>query len=657
MLSIINLTSKTIREVNKGVDLVIGFFDGIHKGHAKLFKQSDRFNLLTFDHIPKKQRLLYPKVDEIEQLSALSGLEQLLVYELLNNNLSAQEFIDNYIKLIQPKRIIVGSDFKFGSDQVDYSLFTKNGYEVVVVQKDHCSTSEIKKLIINCDLDQANKLLVTPFYLKGTVIKNAQRGRTIGFATANIILDNQLIELTEGSYVCKVIVDNKTYQGICFIGKPKTFDEKQRQCEAHIFDFDQDIYGKKIKVELYQFIRPTVKFNSINELKEAIENDKKAALSFFHKQEKPKVVVALSGGVDSAVCAYLLQQQGYDVVAAFMQNWDKDLNFELLSDHADDQIQGCDAKQDYEDAQKLCEQLKIKLYHFNFVEQYWKDVFLKVLEDYKKGLTPNPDVLCNQFGKFGWFINALRKQFGNDIKIAFGHYAKLITKDDEVFLVHTKDHNKDQTYFLTMLKKEQLKNTIFPLSELDKPTVREIAKQANLYVANKKDSTGICFIGERNFKQFLSNYLAIKKGPIILIHENKKIGEHDGLYFYTIGQSRGLHVGGTKEKIFVCDKDYNNNTLYVCYESSKDQYLSSVSCELENFNWLIHTKDQLLNKKLWIRFRHRQKLQECEIVSYHDDKVIVKYTKQIGVTPGQYGVIYDQNLWVVGGGKITKIIK
>ncbi|QMT98629.1 tRNA 2-thiouridine(34) synthase MnmA [Mycoplasma tullyi] len=657
MLSIIHLTSNTIKEVKKDLDLVIGFFDGIHKGHARLFQQSNRFNLLTFDHIPKKQSLLYPKADELEQLSALDNLEQLLVYDLLDNNLSAQDFIDNYINLIKPKRIIVGSDFKFGKDQVDYSLFSKNGYEVVVVQRDHCSTSEIKKLIINCDFEQANQLLVTPFYLKGTVIKNAQRGRTIGFATANIILDNQLIDLTEGSYVCKVIVDNKPYQGICFVGKPKTFDETKRQCEAHIFDFDQDIYGKQIKVELLQFIRTARKFNSLDELKEAIESDKKTALSFFQKQPKSKVVVALSGGVDSAVCAYLLQQQGYEVVAAFMQNWDKDLNFEILSNHADDEIQGCDAKQDYEDAQKLCEQLNIKLYHFNFVEQYWNDVFLKVLEDYKKGLTPNPDVLCNQFGKFGWFIKALKQQFGNDIKIAFGHYAKLVNQNDESFLIHTKDHNKDQTYFLTMLNKNQLKNIIFPLSELDKPTVREIAKKANLYVANKKDSTGICFIGERNFKQFLSNYLPINKGPIILVDENKKIGEHDGLYFYTIGQSKRLHVGGTKEKIFVCNKNYDNNILYVCYESTKDSYLSSLSCELDNFNWLMNDKHSLLNKKVWIRFRHRQKLQECEIVSYHDNKVIVKYTKQIGVTPGQYGVIYDQDLWVVGGGKITKIIE
>ncbi|WP_027122390.1 tRNA 2-thiouridine(34) synthase MnmA [[Mycoplasma] imitans] len=657
MLSIINLKSSTINQINKDVDLVLGFFDGIHRGHVKLFSQSNKFNLLTFNHVPKKQRLLYTRADAIEQLAQLPNLEQLLIYDVLNNNLTAQGFIHKYIKLIRPKRIIVGSDFKFGKDQVDHSLFAKNGFEVVVIPKDDCCTSGIKQLIIGCDFEQANKLLIHPFYLKGEVIKNHQRGRTIGFPTANISLDNQIIDLTEGSYACKVIVDNITYNGVCFIGKPKTFDEQQRRCEAHIFDFDQDIYKKTIKVELYQFIRPVIKFNSFNELKQAIDDDKKTAITFFKNQKKTKVLVALSGGVDSAVCAYLLKQQGYDVVAAFMQNWDKDLNLELLSDHLNNDIEGCDAKQDFQDAQKLCEQLDIKLYHFNFVEQYWNDVFLRTLDDYKKGLTPNPDVLCNQFGKFGWFIDALRKQFGDDIKIAFGHYAKLVIKNNQPFLVHTKDHNKDQTYFLTMLKKEQLRNIIFPLSDFDKPTVRNIAKQANLYVATKKDSTGICFIGERNFKQFLSNYLAIKKGPIVLINENKVVGEHDGLYFYTIGQSRRLNVGGTKEKIFVCKKDHDQNILYVCYESTKDQHLASFSCELSNFNWLIEHKEQLVKRKLWIRFRHRQKLQECKIISYDNDKVIVKYEKQIGVTPGQYGVIYNQDLFVVGGGKITRIIE
>ncbi|MDC4183898.1 tRNA 2-thiouridine(34) synthase MnmA [Mycoplasma bradburyae] len=655
MWSIVDLIDKNLNQINKNVDLVIGYFDGIHKGHLKLFNSSDNFNVLTFDNVPKKQKLLYCRKDSIEQIANLTNVKQLLVYDVLKNNLTAQEFIDTYLKIINPKRIIVGSDFKLGSDQADYNLLIKNGFELVVIPKNDCSTTKIKQLILNQEIQNANQLLVLPFYLKGEVIQNNKRGRTIGFRTANIKIDEHLIDLIEGSYICNIILDEQKYQGVAFIGKPKTFNEESRQCEAHIFDFNQDIYGKNIKVEILKFIRPTTKFNSIDELKQAIEQDKKNAIDYFNSQPKEKVIIALSGGVDSAVCAYLLKQQGYDVSAAFMQNWDSDINLELLRNNQDDKIQGCDAKQDYEDAKKICEQLNIELHYFNFVEQYWNDVFLKMLEDYKKGLTPNPDVLCNQFGKFGWFINALRNKFGNDIKIAFGHYAKLETKNGEPFLVHTNDHNKDQTYFLTMLNKEQLRNIIFPLSDLDKPTVRKIAQEANLYVATKKDSTGICFIGERNFKNFLSNYLKINKGPVVLINENKIVGEHDGLYFYTIGQSKRLNVGGTKEKIFVCNKDLSTNTLYVCYESTKDQYLASESCEISNFNWLINDKEGLLNKKLYIRFRHRQKLQECEIVSYDNDKVVVKYEKQIAVTLGQYGVIYDQNLWVVGGGKIIKI--
>ncbi|QZX49236.1 tRNA 2-thiouridine(34) synthase MnmA [Mycoplasma sp. E35C] len=656
MWSSIDLISKNLDLINKNLDLVIGYFDGIHQGHLKLFNLSNKFNVLTFKHVPKKQKVLYQRTHALEELASLENINQLLVYDVKNNNLSAQEFIDQYLKVINPKRIIIGSDFKFGNDQKTYQLLIDNGFETIVVDKNECSTSKIKELILAKDLSSANQLLNQPFYLKGEVIVNNQIGRTIGFNTANILVDDQIIDLVEGSYASKVIIDDKTYLGISFIGKPKSFDQKTRQCETHILDFNQDIYHKTIKVELYKFIRENHKFNSLDELKRAINNDKKITLDFFNKlTNKKKVIVALSGGVDSAVCAYLLKKQGYDVSAAFMQNWDSDLNFEILKNHANDTIQGCDAKQDFEDAKKICEQLNIELHYFNFVQNYWNDVFLKMLEDYKKGLTPNPDVLCNQFGKFGWFINALKKQFGDDIQIAFGHYAKLEHKNNEPYLVHTNDHNKDQTYFLSKLNKDQLKNIIFPLSDLTKTQVREIAKQANLYVATKKDSTGICFIGERNFKDFLSNYLEVKKGDIVLINENKKLGQHDGLYFYTIGQSRQLHVGGTKEKIFVCDKDLATNTLYVCYESTKNDYLSSDCCELIDFNWLI--KPEALTKKLYVRFRHRQKLHECEIIKHDDKTLVIKYEKQIGVTTGQYGVIYDENLWVVGGGQISKIIK
>lgn len=356
------------------------------------------------------------------------------------------------------------------------------------------------------------------------------------------------------------------------------------------------------------------------------------------------VVVGLSGGVDSSVSALLLKQQGYKVIGVFMQNWDSVANAENNFIQIDEK---CDAQKDFDDAKAIAEKLGIEIYKKDFIKEYWDKVFLDFLEKYKNNLTPNPDVFCNKYIKFDAFLEFAKQKFNCDY-IATGHYAAVKHKKDKSYLKLCKDDNKDQTYFLCQLTNDQLKNVLFPLSRIKKTKVREIAKKHDLITANKKDSTGICFIGERNLVNFLSNYIPVNEGDIIDITNNKVVGKHKGTQFYTIGQRKGLNLGGLTQKYFICKKE--NNIIYVAPNDLEEKYLSSNYCELQNFNW-IHQPKKL--KNIYARFRHRQTLQKVDIEIINDN-VIVKYHPQKNIVPGQYCVLY-QNKYCLGGGEIKNV--
>jgi tRNA-specific 2-thiouridylase len=359
----------------------------------------------------------------------------------------------------------------------------------------------------------------------------------------------------------------------------------------------------------------------------------------------------MSGGVDSSVCAYLLKKQGYDVIGVFMQNWDSYVNNDILG-HSIKSIGKCDPQKDFEDAQKIADQLKIKLYKTQFINRYWDKVFNYLLSEYQKGNTPNPDILCNKYIKFNEFIKYAKCKFNCNL-IAMGHYANVFHKNDKFYLTKSKSQEKDQTYFLCWLNQQQLSKVIFPIGKYTKKDVRNIAKKNNLVNWNKKDSTGICFIGERDFRKFLTNYLPIKKGAVIDIDTGTKIGEHDGVTFYTIGQNKGLGLSGQTKKYFVCKKDIAKNVLFVCEKSLTKKYLTSNKCFVRKFNWINKT-DKIVGH-VDIRFRHRQNVIKG---SYKINKNVVEleYNDTLSVTVGQFAVLYKKNV-CLGGGIITKIWK
>ena len=285
-----------------------------------------------------------------------------------------------------------------------------------------------------------------------------------------------------------------------------------------------------------------------------------------------KVIIGMSGGVDSSVAAILLKRQGYEVIGLFMRNWDASLNNDILGNPTINN-DVCPQEQDYLDALKVCEQIGIPLQRVDFVKEYWDYVFTYFLDELKKGRTPNPDIMCNKYIKFDMFAKEAYK-LGADY-IATGHYARI--KDGK--LLRAVDDNKDQTYFLSQLSNKQLEHVLFPIGDLEKSEVRKIAEEYNLVTAKKKDSTGICFIGERNFKGFLQNYLPNQPGDIVDIETNKVLGRHVGLMYYTIGQRRGLNIG-TTDKIFVVGKDMDKNILYIAY-GEDNPYLVSTSCVVD----------------------------------------------------------------------------
>ena len=352
------------------------------------------------------------------------------------------------------------------------------------------------------------------------------------------------------------------------------------------------------------------------------------------------VVVGMSGGVDSSVAAYLLKEQGYNVIGLFMMNWEET-----------DPSGACTADGDFADVARVCSALKIPYYSVNFAKEYKERVFKYFLDEYAAGRTPNPDVLCNREIKFGPFLK-YALGMGADY-IATGHYCKIEHVPGKTRLLKAKDASKDQTYFLNQVREEQLERVLFPLAGLDKSEVREIAAKLNMSTAKKKDSTGICFIGERNFRKFLQGYLPAQPGKIVTL-QGETVGEHIGLMYYTLGQRKGLDLGGKhgeEGRWFVVKKDLQNNVLYVSHGDEGPLY--SRACRVKNLNWIGYEpqKTQFVNAK----FRYRQPEQEVTLTIEKDGALVEFEEPQRAVTEGQYAVFYDETA-CLGGGVITEVI-
>ena len=375
-----------------------------------------------------------------------------------------------------------------------------------------------------------------------------------------------------------------------------------------------------------------------------------------------KVYVGLSGGVDSSVSAALLVEQGYDVVGVYMKNWSKDLpGFP------------CPWKEDYQDAKRIAVKLGIPFEMFDFEKEYFEKVVQYMIDGYSAGLTPNPDIMCNQEIKFKLFYEVARER-GADF-IATGHYARVGGSDhgseildlggdtpafkskvqdprSQIYLQRAVDENKDQTYFLYRISQEALAHTLFPIGHLTKPQVREEAKKRGLITANKKESMGICFVGKVGIRDFLSQYVKTSPGPIVE-QNGLVIGQHDGAIFYTIGQRHGLDVGGGLP-YYVIGKDMTSNTVYVT-NNINDENLWTGILELTSVHWITPSKNSelLKAKQLLVRTRHRAALQSGHITDVTDDGLTIALDEKIrAITPGQSAVLYD-DVTCLGGGIIV----
>ncbi len=352
-----------------------------------------------------------------------------------------------------------------------------------------------------------------------------------------------------------------------------------------------------------------------------------------------KVIVGMSGGVDSSVSAYLLQRQGYQVEGLFMKNWEEDDNEEY-----------CTAASDLADAQAVCDKLSIPLHTVNFAAEYWDNVFELFLAEYKAGRTPNPDVLCNKEIKFKAFLEFAAEDLGADF-IATGHYVRRGDAAGKSQLLRGLDDNKDQSYFLYTLGHEQLAQCLFPVGELAKPEVRRIAAELDLATAAKKDSTGICFIGERRFREFLGRYLPAQPGPIMTV-DGQRVGEHQGLMYHTLGQRKGLGIGGTREGSddpwYVVDKLMDDNVLVVA-QGHEHPRLMSVGLLAGQLNWV----DRLplgAALRCVVKTRYRQADIPCLVEPLADRQVRVLFDQPVAaVTPGQSAVFYLDDLCLGGG--------
>lgn len=358
-------------------------------------------------------------------------------------------------------------------------------------------------------------------------------------------------------------------------------------------------------------------------------------------QAAKRVIVGMSGGVDSSVAAYLLLQQGYEVEGLFMKNWNDD-----------DGTEYCTAMTDLADAAHVAQSLGIKLHTANFAAEYWDRVFQHFLSEYRAGRTPNPDILCNKEIKFRAFLDHAI-ELGADA-IATGHYARLDISTGEARLMKGRDPGKDQSYFLHAVSALQLQHTLFPLGELHKSEVREIAEQQGLITHNKKDSTGICFIGERRFKDFLMQYIPAQEGDICTI-EGDKIGRHSGLMFHTIGQRQGLGIGGKKGQAelawYVAAKDLQRNVLNVV-QGNDHPALFAQALSLEQIEW-VNGKPPAANIALHAKIRYRQTDQACSLQAGSiDNHYTVQFREpQRAISPGQSCVFYSGD-YCLGGGII-----
>ncbi|MBJ7449566.1 MAG: tRNA 2-thiouridine(34) synthase MnmA [Parachlamydiales bacterium] len=347
-----------------------------------------------------------------------------------------------------------------------------------------------------------------------------------------------------------------------------------------------------------------------------------------------RVIVGMSGGVDSSVSALLLKQQGYDVTGLFMKNWEED-----------DDSQLCSSKKDYDDVARVCDQIDIPYYSVNFAKEYKERVFNQFVEEYRQGYTPNPDVLCNREIKFNVFFKKAIEQMGADY-LATGHYCQ----NNDALLQRGKDPSKDQTYFLYTIKAKELSKVIFPIGHLLKSQVREIALQHNLATSTKKDSTGICFIGKRDFKDFLSNYLPLTPGKFETAN-GQVIGQHDGIAYYTIGQRKGLKIGGAGQAWFVVGKDVERNVVIV--EQGEDHPLLYHKYLTANeVSWI--NKEPTLPLRCSAKIRYRAADAPCVIESSAKGSLVVTFDEpQKAITPRQSVVFYDEET-CLGGAMIDK---
>ena len=350
-----------------------------------------------------------------------------------------------------------------------------------------------------------------------------------------------------------------------------------------------------------------------------------------------RIVVGMSGGVASSVAALLLKEQGHDVIGVFMNNWDEE-----------DENGVCTAETDWQDVRRVCEQIGIPYYSVNFAREYWDRVFTLFLNEYKAGRTPNPDVLCNREIKFKAFLDYARSLMAD--KMATGHFVRTNEQGD---LLKGADPNKDQSYFLYMLKAEQLRQSVFPVGGMTKQQVREKARQAGIPVSDKKDSTGVCFIGERRFKQFLAQYLPAQPGDIVM-PDGTVVGRHDGLMYYTIGQRRGLGIGGGGDgrRYFIIDKDLKNNHLIVV-QGEDDERLYRSTCLCDQVTFIRQGLPVDTPCRLKAKVRYRQPDQDCTAVLGSDGTLRLDFDQsQRAITPGQSAVLYDGDV-CLGGAIIT----
>ena len=341
----------------------------------------------------------------------------------------------------------------------------------------------------------------------------------------------------------------------------------------------------------------------------------------------------MSGGVDSAVSALLLKRQGYEVIGVFMKNWNEE---------GDDGV--CTAESDWRDVRDVCDKIDIPYYAVDFAKEYWDRVFTLFLNEYKAGRTPNPDVLCNREIKFKAFLDFAMKTGAE--KMATGHF---VQTDEAGHLLRGIDHNKDQSYFLYMIHSDQLKKAMFPVGSMTKQEVRKIAEEARLPVSKKKDSTGVCFIGERNFKQFLKNFLPAQPGDMVT-PEGEVVGHHDGLMYYTLGQRRGLGIGGRGDgrSFFVVDKDLQRNQLIVV-QGEDHPLLYSKACTADQATFVGEELPDNTPCKLTAKFRYRQPDQPVTVTRCGEKLYFVYDEPQRAVTPGQSAVIYDGDRCLGGG--------